>query len=235
MAFMLLFVEQKGAPAGAPAGGVALARFQDELARAGKLLRAGTLAPESDAVRVVACNERTHVTGGPFGESREAVGGFWILDVASREEAVEIARRACELGAPREGAAVDVHVLAQRYSVRPDPGSGTAFLLAFHNDPFLTDADGSKMERMIAFGAALERDGKLFETTPLAREGPPPRVEQRGGRILVTEGPFAEAKEVIGGFSLLRAASRAEAIDVATRYPAARWGTVEVREIVALT
>jgi hypothetical protein len=48
----------------------------------------------------------------------------------------------------------------------------------------------------------------------------------------VIDGPFAEAKEVVGGYNLVRAASRAEAIELAVRCPHARWGSIEVREIM---
>lgn len=237
MAFMLLFIERKGAPGGAPAGSPELAAFARELARDGKLLRSGRLGPEADGARVVVQDGKTRVTEGPFADSREAIGGFWLVEAASQDEAVAIARRAHELGAPQADArhgAIDVHVLHTRYSVAPDPGNGTPYLLAFLNEPSLEDCNGEKLEEMKAYGAELERDGKLFETTPLKRDGPPPRIESRGGKTLVTEGPFAEAKEVIGGFSLLRAATRDEALDIARRYPAARWGTVELRAIAEL-
>src|SRR5438067_986591 len=66
----------------------------------------------------------------------------------------------------------------------------------------------------------------------LARDPPRARIEPRGGKALVTDGPFAEAKETVGGYGLVRVASRAEAIDLAKRYPHAKWGPVEVREIM---
>lgn len=235
MAFLLLFVDRRGAPAAVPGDLADLSTYARELAAAGTLLRAGRLAPEADAVRIAVRDGRTVVTDGPFPESREITGGFWLVEAASQDEAIAIARRAFELGEPRPEArhgAVDVLTTAQRYSVRPDPGTGVPFLLAFCNDPHLVDCDQGKLREMIAYGAALERDGKLFETTPLARSGPSPRVESRGGKTLVTEGPFAEAKEVIGGYTLLRASGRAEALEIARRYPAARWGTVEMREIL---
>jgi hypothetical protein len=50
----------------------------------------------------------------------------------------------------------------------------------------------------------------------------------------VTDGPFAESKEVVAGFWILEAASRDEAIEIAKRYPHARWGPVEVRELLFL-
>ncbi|MGH7859325.1 MAG: YciI family protein, partial [Candidatus Binatia bacterium] len=54
----------------------------------------------------------------------------------------------------------------------------------------------------------------------------------RRGRTVVTDGPFAETKDVVGGYSLVRAASRAEAIELAKRCPHAKWGPIEVREVI---
>lgn len=235
MEFLLLFIDRKDAPASVPADLAKLSDYARSLSAEGKLLRAGRLGAESAAVRIVVRDGDTLTTEGPFAESREVVGGFWLVEASSRDEAIEIARRAFELGEPRPGArhgAVDVHTVAQRFCVRPDPGGGVPFLLAFCNDPALDDCGQEKLQRMIDYGTALERDGKLFETSPLEFQGAPPRIESRGGKTLVTEGPFAEAMEVIGGYSLLRAKHRADAIAIAQRYPAAQWGTVEVREIV---
>ncbi len=54
----------------------------------------------------------------------------------------------------------------------------------------------------------------------------------RRGKIVVTDGPFAETKDGVGGYSLVRVANRAAAVDLGTRYPHAKWGPVEVREIM---
>ena len=55
-----------------------------------------------------------------------------------------------------------------------------------------------------------------------------------GGRTLMTDGPFADTKEVLGGFVLIEAANLDEALDLAASIPAARFGgTVEVRPVVA--
>jgi hypothetical protein len=82
-------------------------------------------------------------------------------------------------------------------------------------------------------GAPAEIAATLLETAPLAVDPPPARVEGRVGKTLVTDGPFAEAKEAIGGYSLVRVEGRAAAIELAKRYPHARWGPVEVREILS--
>ena len=56
-------------------------------------------------------------------------------------------------------------------------------------------------------------------------------VRVRAGRPSVTDGPFAEAKEVIGGFFVIEARDREEAVEVASRWPSARLGAIEVRPI----
>lgn len=233
MEYMLLFVDRKGAPAGEPAGMAELKGFAGELARQGKLRRSAPLCPESAGSRIRAREGQAFVTDGPFAESKEVVGGFWILQVASREEAIEIARRAYELGEPRPHARhglIEVHGVQFR-DAAADPGKGIPFLFAFRMEPGSTHCDGAKLQEMIAFGDTLKREGKFVETAPLAKEPPPARVETHAGRTLVIDGPFAESKEMLGGYSLVRAASRAEAIEIAKRYPHARWGPVEVREL----
>jgi hypothetical protein len=58
-------------------------------------------------------------------------------------------------------------------------------------------------------------------------------VQVRGDEVLRTDGPFAETKEVVAGFDLLDCADLAEAIEVASRHPAARIARLELREIWA--
>ncbi len=222
-----MFTARRGEPLGPPGGMQEMQKLARELASQGKLRRGAPLAPEAEGALVRVRDGRALVTDGPFAESKEVLGGFWVVDVASREEAIEIARRSPHA---RWGT---VEVSAVRFRiVGPDLEKGTPYLLAFRNEPGLTDPEGSKMERMIAFGERLKKEGKLLETAPLAYDEPGARVEVRGGKALVTDGPFVEAKEVVGGYSFVRVASRAEAIELAKHYPAASWGPVEVREIL---
>ncbi|MEV0464307.1 YciI family protein [Nocardia tengchongensis] len=74
-------------------------RFNDELIRAGVLLAAEGLDSPEDSVVVDFSSEPPLVTDGPYGETKELFGGFYILNVASKEEAVEWAKRAPSLGA----------------------------------------------------------------------------------------------------------------------------------------
>jgi hypothetical protein len=70
-----------------------MGRFNDELIRAGVLRAAEGLADAKDGVVVDFSGETPVVTDGPYGETRELFNGFYILDVASQEEAVEWAKR----------------------------------------------------------------------------------------------------------------------------------------------
>jgi len=55
-------------------------------------------------------------------------------------------------------------------------------------------------------------------------------VRKRNGEVTVTDGPFTESKELIAGFDVIEVANRAEAVEIASRHPMARFGRVEVRE-----
>jgi hypothetical protein len=56
-------------------------------------------------------------------------------------------------------------------------------------------------------------------------------VQLRGGEVLLTDGPFADTKEQIGGFDIIECRDLDEAIEVASKHPAAQFGTIEVRPL----
>ena len=83
--------------------------------------------------------------------------------------------------------------------------------------------------RMLDFAADLKARGLLLASESLASQDEAARVRVSGGRANVLDGPFAEAKEMVGGFFLLDCKTREEAIAIAGQCPAAAWATVEVR------
>ena len=83
---------------------------------------------------------------------------------------------------------------------------------------------------MLGFTAELKAAGVLMASSSLATASTPAAAARRARRGALTDGPFAETKEMIGGFFLLDCASREEALAWAERCPAAAWATVEVRE-----
>ena len=68
-------------------------RFADELRAAGKMVHGERLRPDSDASRVRVKAGQRQVVDGPFAETKEALGGFYLIDCDTREEAVEWAKK----------------------------------------------------------------------------------------------------------------------------------------------
>jgi hypothetical protein len=71
-----------------------MGKFNEDMVQAGVLVAGEGLADEADSVVVDYSSDTPVVTDGPYGETKELFNGFWIVDVASREEAVEWAKRA---------------------------------------------------------------------------------------------------------------------------------------------
>jgi hypothetical protein len=226
MQFMLLILDRKDDTETNPARLEEVRAFARELARQGTLRSGGLLHPETAGARVEVRDGKAVVSDGPFAESKHGVGGFLIVDAESRRAATEIGTRCPHLGA----GIVEVHLLPDRDAARQSDGTQFVFLL--HQRPDESDPDGSKYREMVTYDEELKREGRYVESSQLARDPAPARIERRGGRAVVTDGPFAESKELTGGYYVVEAADRAQAVELAKRCPHARWGTIEVREIV---
>lgn len=95
-----------------------------------------------------------------------------------------------------------------------------------------TEAEGQALyDRMLQTASALKARGVLRAAESLRADTDASRVRVRGGQRQVLDGPFAEAKEMVGGFFLVDCATREEAIAIAAELPAAEFATVEVREL----
>jgi hypothetical protein len=96
MRFMMLMYPGAKAESGAIPDEKAIAgmmKFNEELAKAGVLLALDGLHPSSKGARVVKSGGRRQVIDGPFSEAKELVGGYWLIQVKSKEEAVQWASR----------------------------------------------------------------------------------------------------------------------------------------------
>ena len=81
----------------------------------------------------------------------------------------------------------------------------------------------------------LKAKGQYLGANPLHPVSTATSVRVRDGKRLVTDGPFAETREQLGGYFLIDASDLDEAIGIASRIPAARVGTVEVRPVLEVT
>ena len=80
----------------------------------------------------------------------------------------------------------------------------------------------------------LAANQQFLGANPLHPVATATSVRVRDGKRMVTDGPFAETREQLGGYFLIDASNLDEAIAIAGRIPAARWGTVEVRPVVEI-
>lgn len=81
----------------------------------------------------------------------------------------------------------------------------------------------------------LKSKGQFLSANPLHPVATATSVRVREGKRLVTDGPFAETREHLGGYFLIDAKDLDEALGVAARIPAAKWGTVEVRPVMEIS
>jgi hypothetical protein len=95
-----------------------------------------------------------------------------------------------------------------------------------------SEAEGRQVyDQMVRFAEDLQSRGKLLACESLAPDDEGTRLQVREGRQRLTDGPFAEAKEMVGGFFLLDCDRHEEAMAIAAACPAAEWATVEVRRV----
>ena len=109
-------------------------------------------------------------------------------------------------------------------------------LLVYLNEKSLSEAE---REDCYIKSAQLAREihasGKYLDASPLHPTSTATSVRARNGRGLVTDGPFAETHEQLGGYYLINANDLDEAIKIAERIPVAKLGTIEIRPVLEIT
>jgi hypothetical protein len=95
--------------------------------------------------------------------------------------------------------------------------------------------DAEKVAEMSSFNEELTQSGKLLALDGLHPTSEGARVSFAGGGSSVTDGPFAETKDVVGGYWLIDVADKQEAIDWATRCPAGDGAAIEIRRVFEIS
>ncbi|HUB51628.1 MAG TPA: YciI family protein [Terracidiphilus sp.] len=189
------------------------------------------------------------VTDGPYTETKEHIGGFWILETADETEAVEWARK----GAVACRASAEVRQIffqpdaGEQQSEDPAMGLGSLGKSKpgeKHKPLFLStiilpdDFDPSSItEAMMEEMGALGREMAAADASKFACGLAPASIaktlrRQPDGKVLVTDGPYTETKEHIGGISIVQAVDLDEAVEWARKGAAACRASGEVRELL---
>jgi hypothetical protein len=109
-------------------------------------------------------------------------------------------------------------------------------LLIYPDEQLLNDAERMHCyEESSQIAKDLEAAGQFVAAAPLHPTSTATSVRVRDGKRLVTDGPFAETREQLGGYFLINATDLDEALQIAARIPGARFGTVEVRPVVEIS
>jgi hypothetical protein len=214
----------------------------DELAARGNYLGASPLQSVRTAASVRVRDGRALVTDGPFAETTEQLGGYYVLDLADLDEAIAVAARL----PPAAKGTIEIRPLLALDGLPPDRplpaaagGSRTPFLLLCYGNKAAWEAAGPEaLAEARAEAAALARrmadEGRYLSASPLHPAETATCVRVREGRRVISDGPFAETHEVLGGYYLILAEDRDTAARLAAQHPGARVGAVEVRPLFDL-
>jgi hypothetical protein len=210
-----------------------------ELKKTGKLLDSMSL--EWDAVTIRPKGGKTVVTDGPFLETTEQIGGLVKLEARDLNEAVRVAslHPAARMG-DGQGWGIELRAYEHEMEKGPHEEGPKWLLLAYgRRDPWEKQTPAEMQAigaKCVAIDEELRATGKLVDGFGVSWDAM--RIVAKGKKPVVTDGPYLETKDLVGGLMLLTAKDRAEAIRLASMHPAARIGehlgwAVELRPVAA--
>ncbi len=223
-----------------------MGKFNEEMARAGVMLAGEGLHPSSKGARVSYSGGKFTVTDGPFAEAKELVGGYWLIQAPSKEEAIDWAKRV-----PFQEGEVEIRPLFELDDFPVDPaegedgwrekeqrfrdeaetsGSGNftqaaegkirymMFLNADKNSEAGVMPDEKLLTGMGDLMQEMVDKGVLLSGEGLQPSSKGARVQYSGKNRTVIDGPFPETKELVAGYAMIQVESKEEAIDWAKRF-----------------
>jgi len=212
----------------------------DQLAAAGKFITASPLQYVPTATTVRVRNGQPLVTAGPFAETTEQLGGFYILDLENLDEAISVASRL----PPAKKGTVEIRPILifdglpedKLLLIREHDGSLLPYMFLCYDDEVYWQDAGPEVHHAaireaVAVTHELAARGQFISAAPLHPTSTATSVRIRNGQRHITDGPFAETREVLGGYYLILAKDEEEALSYASRHSGARVGAVEVRPL----
>ncbi len=200
-------------------------KLMGAMAEARALVGAEGLRASSQGARLQFEGGKRTVITGPFSASNELPAGFAILRVESIEEAIEWASRFANVMGNVE---IDIRPVTEPWDIGISPkpaGLTTRRFMALHKaDAASEDGVAPTPKQMAEMGRLTKemiRAGVLVTTEGLQPSSKGVRFKFAHGKHTVTDGPFAESKELIAGYVILQARSLQDAMEWAPRYAAA--------------
>jgi hypothetical protein len=197
-------------------------RIVGEAVRSGKLLAADGLRPSAEGVRLTLASGRRTIARGPLVGENELIAGFVVMRVHSLDEAIEWGTR---FAAAAGDGVVDIRPATEPWDIglgKKPEGLTTRRYIAMLKADARSEAGVPPTVRDVETMSALVEDmkaaGVLASTGSLGPSVGATRLRNSGGKVTVVDGPFAESKELVGGFVVLELDSHADAIAWARRY-----------------
>jgi hypothetical protein len=242
-----------------------MGNYCEELIKAGVMLGGEGLHPSSMGAKVRISKGKTTVLDGPFAEAKEVVAGYMMLKVKDLAEAIEWTKKLPGAEYTPEGEAElrplyetedfpvdeaeqaggwrDQELEARKELETKAPGAEkgarwVSFLKADKNTEAEMAPSNQLLEEMGALMGEMQAKGVLITGEGLRASKHSAKVRIRDKKISVIDGPFAEAKELIAGFSMFRAQTKAEAVEwgrrcleIHVRGTGIESGEIEVRPV----
>jgi hypothetical protein len=183
----------------------------------GKRIEGSRLDP-TDATTVRARGDEVLLTDGPFAETREVIAGYDLVVCGDLDDAIRVASRhpVATFGA------IEVRPIPNESPITATPDAvREKFMLLVCADPATTIPASDAWE--------AELGERRLLSVHLGSTDDATTVRTRGHEVLLTDGPFAETREQVTGFTVVDCADRDEAIALAAAHPAVRHGAIEVR------
>lgn len=247
MQFMIFRKADQDTEAGALPGAElfqAMGDYIQQLVDAGAMRGGEGLQPSAMGVRMQLSPDHVTIVDGPFAETKELIAGFSIIEVASKQEAIDWVSRW-----PRQDGGGDVELeirecgcpggCAEVEATAPFDAQGKRFVVLLRSSAELESeapVSREKLDALDAHNAAEAKAGVLLAADGLRSSARGARIKISAGKPAVVDGPFTEIKEMIAGYWMIRVASLQDAIEWARRnpYPTGPEVEVEIRQVLEM-
>jgi hypothetical protein len=228
-----------------------MGNYNESLVEAGVLIEGEGLQASSRGARLRLARGKLTVTDGPFADAKELVGGYWVIEAKTLAGAVDWARRI-----PFLDGEVEIRPLYELSDLPVDPASdsgaaagparrpGTKRFVAFIKADEHSEAGVLPDKKVLADMDVLvdewAKAGVMLGGNGLKPTSKGARVRYAGGERTVIDGPFAESKEVVAGYTMFQVTSKQEAVELCKRWLAVHVqggvteGEIEVRQVAEL-
>jgi hypothetical protein len=215
----------------------------DELDQQGKFIASSPLYYVNTATCVRVRNGRRQITDGPFAETTEQLGGYFILELEDLDQAIQVA---AQLPAAAKGA-VEIRPLRTLPAALALPEvkspkahnqerPSVAYILLMYEEEGVwpPQEHAQALERSVQICHELHRKSQYLAAAPLQSAQTATCVRLKAGKPILHDGPFTETKEQLAGYFQIQVADLDEAIAIAAELPGSQRGTTEIRPLFPL-